>query len=103
MRDLYGPVKQKGKLQISLSTPTDFLEFTDYDLLNIRLHKDRILQNTIRNLRDRRLWLKALVISSNTVDKNMANITRVIESGYRQEILDGLRKEIHSRIPDHLK
>ena len=33
----------------------------------------------------------------------MANITRVIESGYRQEILDGLRKEIHSRIPDHLK
>ncbi len=103
MRDLHGSLKQKGKLQILLSTPTDFLRFTDYDLLNIQLHKNRILRNTIRCLRDRRLWLKALVISSLTVDKNMANITRVIESEYRQDILDGLRKEIHSRIPDRLK
>ena len=112
IRDHYGPLKekaeeQKGKSQILLSTPTDFLGLTDYDLLNTRLCKgDETLQNTIRCLRDRRLWLKALVISSNTVDKNMANITRLITSEHRQDtqdILDGLRKEIHSRIPDRLK
>ena len=46
---------------------------------------------------------KALVVSSITVDKNMTNITRLIENEDRQDILDGLRKEIHSRIPDSLK
>ena len=108
IRDHYGTLKreteeQKGKFQILLSTPTDFLKYTDYDLLNTRLHEDETLQNTIRCLRDRQLWLKALVISSNTVDKNMDNVTRVVESEDRQDILDGLRKEIYSRIPDHLK
>jgi len=103
MRDLYGSLKQKDKSQILLSAPTDFLRFTDYDLLNPRLYDDEILQNTTSCLRDRRLWLKALVISSITVDKNMDNITRLIESESRQDILNGLRKEIHSRIPDHLK
>jgi len=106
IRDLYGSLSKESKSQILLSTPTDYLGFTDYDLLNVRLHKDSILQNTIRCLRDRQLWLKALVISSNTVDKNMDNITRLIASGYRQDtqdILDSLRKEIHSRIPDSLK
>jgi len=103
MRDLYGSLKQKDKSQILLSAPTDFLGFTDYDLLNPRLYDDEILQNTISCLRDRRLWLKALVISSITVDKNMDNITRLIESESRQDILNGLRREIHSRIPDHLK
>jgi len=110
IRDHYGPLKektegQKGKSQILLSTPTDFLGLTDYDLLNPRLYEgDETLQNTIRCLRDRRLWLKALVISSGTVDKNMDNISRLVENDeYRQDILDGLRKEIHSRIPDNLK
>ena len=52
IRDHYGPLKQKteeqkGKSQILLSTPTDFLGLTDYDLLNTRLHKgDETLQNT---------------------------------------------------------
>ena len=103
MRDLYGSLKKKGKSQILLSTPTDFLGFTDYELLNTQLHKNKFLQNTIRCLRDRRLWLKALVISSITVEKNMDNITRLIENEHRQDILDGLKKEIHSRIPDRLK
>ena len=103
MRDLHGSLKKKGKSQISLSTPTDFLGFTDYDLLNVRLHEDSTLQNTISCLRDRRLWLKALVISSITVDENMDNITRWIEDDHRQDVLDSLRREIHSRIPDSLK
>ena len=103
MRDLYGTLEQEGKLQIRLSTPTDFLGFTDYDLLNVRLHDDSTLQNTISWLRDRRLWLKALVISSVTVDENMDNITRWIEDDHRQDVLDSLRKEIHSRIPDTRK
>ena len=103
MRDLHGSLKKKGESQISLSTPTDFLGLTDCDLLNVRPHKDSILQNTIRCLRNRKLWLKALVISSNTVDKNKTNITRLIESKDKQAILDSLKKEIHSRIPDSLK
>jgi len=108
IRDHYGILKQKteeqkGKLQILLSTPTDFLKYTDYDLLNTRLYEDETLQNTIRCLRDRNLWLKALVISSKTVAKNMDNITRVIESKDRQDILNGLGVAIYSRIPDHLK
>ncbi len=111
IRDHYGELKEKteekkDQIQILPLPPTDFLKYTDYDLLNIRLHEDRTLQNIIRCLRDRKLWLKALVISSNTVDKNMDNITRLIASEYRQDtqdILDGLRKEIYSRIPDHLK
>jgi HD superfamily phosphohydrolase len=103
MRDLPGPLKYKGQSQILLSTPIDFLRFTDYDLLNIRLRGDRTLQNTIRCLRERKLWLKALVISSNTVDENMDEITRLIENENRQDILDGLKKEIYSRIPNSLK
>jgi HD superfamily phosphohydrolase len=104
MRDLYGSLSKKEKSQIKLSIPTDFLLYADYDLLNVRLHhEDSTLQNTIYCLRDRRLWLKALVISSFTVEKNMPNITRWIEDAHRQDLLDGLRKEIHSRIPDHLK
>lgn len=96
--------------EISLSTPTDFLKYTDYDLLNADRYREhetlQYLRNVIVSLRDRRLWLKALVISSITVDENMGNITRLIASEYRQDtqyILDGLRKEIHSRIPDSLK
>ena len=95
--------EQKSRLQISISTPTDFLNYTDYDLLNTRLYDDEILKNTISCLRDRKLWLKALVISSKTIDKNMDNITRVIESKDRQAILNGLRSEIYSRVPDGLK
>jgi len=102
MRDHYGRMGH----EMSLATPTEFLECTDYDLLNISLHKDETLKYIIQCLRDRKLWLKALVISSNTVDNNMDNITRLITSEYQQDtqdILDGLRKQIYSRIPDSLK
>jgi len=109
IRDQYGHFKTKseeGKIlpQVMLSSPVDFLQLTDFDLLNPYLYGGvPELQKTILNLRNRDLWLKALVISSNTVDKNMDNITRLIKSEHVQSILDGLGVEIYSRIPDHLK
>lgn len=111
VRDLYGKLKreggkQVGSPQILLDSPTDFLRYTDYDLLNINLHQHEELRNIIQCLRDRRLPLKALVVSSITVEKNMDEITRLIAGEYSPDpyyVLDGLRKEIHSALPSGVK
>lgn len=105
MRDLYGNIKRDTKSQIILSAPTDFLKLTDYDVLDPARHDDEFIKDKIKCFRNRKLWLKALVISPLTIDKNKDNITRLIngENDFRQDIMDGLRKEIHSRIPDPAK
>jgi HD superfamily phosphohydrolase len=80
---------------VRLEEPTDFLRFADYDLLNDKLHQDDYLRGIILDLRNRRLMRKALVISSNTVEENLDELTRLLEHPYREQILAGLREQIH--------
>lgn len=84
---------------IRFEQPTDYLRYTDYDLLNERLHSDDYLKSIIADLRNRRLMRKALVISSNTIPGNFDEMTRLLEHPYKDEIIIGLREQIHNDVP----
>ncbi len=58
---------------VRLECPVDFLELTDDRLLTPELAEDADIQEIIRNIRNRRLWKKALVIARNTVPERMHN------------------------------
>ena len=53
--------------------PVDFLELTDDRLLTPELAEDADIQEILWNIRNRRLWKKALVIARNTVPESMHN------------------------------
>ena len=88
---------------IAFDSPTDFLRFRDYDLLNEFLHDDPFLKSIIQDLRNRRLMRKALVLSSNTVAENFEQITRILGHEYREQIIAGLAQQIQHDVPSEFQ
>ena len=56
---------------VLLESPADFLKITDDRLLTPELAEDPDIKGIIQNIRERRLWKKALVIARNTVPEEM--------------------------------
>lgn len=96
------PCPFKGRF---LNDPVDYLQFTDYDILDFLLSEnDHFIQQLIRNLIQRNLYMRALTISASTIknwrDCYQAYITRAINS---KSLRNELQKNIWDDISPELK
>ncbi len=69
--------KGESEFHINLQQPSDYLEYGDFDFLNINLHKDDYLKNIITKFRNRNLPMKSLVIGYQTVKKSKKGLAKL--------------------------
>ena len=92
----------------SLNNPVDYLRLTDYDILRtLSLKKNKLpnfIQETIWNLFQRNLYIRALTISALTIENWEETFPRYIGRlmGEKNE-RDKLRRKIYSNIPNKIK
>jgi len=84
-------IKIKG---FSFTSTADFLHFTDDDIYTLGAHEDEVVRHLAMDLRNRRLPMRALVLSRKTTETNSKNILEVVIMPDKNEGLDTLKKAI---------
>lgn len=87
---------------IFLTNPADFLYLTDNDIISCS-HNDSFIQKTLKNLRERRLFKRAVVICKDTISNYDENIYFLLRLNEDPNELFKLREAIRDELPNDLK
>lgn len=103
-KDLIGNLKNRNiKIKgYSFSSAADFLHFTDDDIYTLGAHEDIVVRRLATDLRNRRLPMRALVLSRKTTGSDPKNILEVAMVLDKKDGLDILKKAISAAAHEKL-